>query len=251
MAAALLLARQRISWRRLRAWHSRDCEKILSRAGTSRSAAPHLAGCDDAIAMCATCVRIARTPVSHMRTPRDALSPGYTHLILAAVVIATAGSSIALLYRASFRQQEDRLTETVTSRARLMEAVAQFDAVYSATDVPSGATAATLGQVRQAHERFQGFGATGEFTLARREGDEIVFVMRQRHSGLAERTSVPLDSALAEPMRRALRGESGTLVGADYRGARVLAAHEPVDTLGLGVVAKIDLAEIREPFLRA
>lgn len=72
-----------------------------------------------------------------------------------------------MLYNAAFEQQQARLVETVQSRAHLIEAIAQFDAAYSATDVPGGAEAATLSQVVHAHEQFRGFGRTGEFTLAR------------------------------------------------------------------------------------
>jgi PAS domain-containing protein len=41
------------------------------------------------------------------------------------------------------------------------------------------------------------------------------------------------------------------MIGTDYRGKEVLAAYEPMMTFGLGVVVKIDLAEIRAPFIRA
>jgi PAS domain S-box-containing protein len=90
-----------------------------------------------------------------------------------------------------------------------------------------------------------------EFTLAERRGDSIIFQLRHRHGNLKQPKPVDFDSNLAEPMRRALTGHSGTLVGVDYRGERVLAAHEPVSVLDLGIVAKVDLSEIRAPFVKA
>ena len=62
--------------------------------------------------------------------------------------------------------------------------------------------------------------------------------------------------AIAEKAPRGARaGEtsmiSGVLIGRDYRGVEVIAAHEPVADPGLGIVAKIDLAEVRGPFIRA
>ena len=62
---------------------------------------------------------------------------------------------------------------------------------------------------------------------------------------------VAFGGRLSEPMTAALSGRSGTMIGRDYAGRRVLAAFEPVPGLGLGVVAKIDMAEINQSYLRA
>ncbi len=172
-------------------------------------------------------------------------------VILSAVAFAAVGTSISVLYRASFEEQRARLTEFAQSQARLIEAVARFDAEFSRDDVVGGAGAATLGQVAEASRNSSGFGETGEYVLGKQEGDLIVFLLRQRHSGAGKPEPIPFDGEFAEPMRLALRGLSGTVTAIDYRGEEVLAAYEPVAVLNIAIVAKIDLAEVRAPFIRA
>lgn len=61
--------------------------------------------------------------------------------------------------------------------------------------------------------------------------------------------STSLINALGEPfpMTRALRGETGTVITRDYRSQNVVAAYGPIDNLGLGMVVKVDTAEIFQP----
>lgn len=172
-------------------------------------------------------------------------------LIMAVFSLSGTGTTIVILYSAAFEEQKARLIETAQSQARLIEAIARFDAVFSEEDYPGGAEAATLSQIIDAHRQYRGFGETGEFTLARREGDSIDFILSHRHFDLENPKPVAFDSDLAEPMRQALQGESGVLIGTDYRGETVLAAYEPVAELNLGIVAKIDLREIRHPYVLA
>ena len=178
-------------------------------------------------------------------------TPYLLMLVMAMVVIVVTGISIWSLYVTAFEQEQRRLLEVVQSRARMIEAVAHFDAIHSNDAHPDGAIAATLSQVIEANRQFRGFGETGEFTLAKQEGSEIVFLLSNRHLNLDAPRPVPMKSDLAEPMRRALNGISGTVTALDYRGSLVLAAHEPIEDMGWGVVAKIDLAEVRKPFIQA
>ena len=171
-------------------------------------------------------------------------------LIMAIGSFLVAGMAIWILYEAAFDEERSRLIEAAKSQARLIEAIARHDRKY-ATEHQGAWQEATLSQVEAAHREYEGFGETGEFVLAKREGGFIVFLFKHRHQTVTLPEPLMIDTHLALPMRRALYGHSGTIVGLDYRGETVLAAHEPVSELDLGIVAKIDLAEVRAPFIRA
>lgn len=170
--------------------------------------------------------------------------------IMFSIVLVVETITIGILYQTAIAEEKSRLKEAAKSQARLIEAVARFDKVYS-RNYPYGARQATLNQIKDAHSRYAGFGTTGEFTLSKRENAQIVFLLSHRHHDLNNPKPIPWNSGLAEPMRMALSGKSGTMIGRDYRGEKVLAAYEPVAELNLGIVAKIDLAEIRAPFVEA
>ncbi len=88
-------------------------------------------------------------------------------VVMATVGLTAMGLSLWLLYSAAFDEERSSLVEIAQSQARLIEAIARFDTVHSQDANPRGAAAATLAQIIDAHERYRGFGETGEFTLAR------------------------------------------------------------------------------------
>jgi two-component system sensor kinase FixL len=165
---------------------------------------------------------------------------------LGATAVAIPGS-----YLAAFENEGAQLSRMARTRAALIGALGRVEAELAAEGRPEALISATLAHLRETPDEDPGFGDSGEIAMARREGDEIVFLLADRLELSTETLRLPWHSTLDEPMRRALRGESGVLVGEDYRGRAVLAAHEPIPSLGLGVVAKVDLAEVRAPFVRA
>ena len=132
-------------------------------------------------------------------------------LIMITVSLVVVGITIYVLYGTAFEEQRERLVETAQSQASLIEAVARFDAAHEIAhpgSFPEGTTKTILSQIIDAHRHYEGRDKTGEFTLARREGDNIVFLLRHRHHDLEHPRPVPFDSELAEPRRLALSGKS-------------------------------------------
>ena len=170
-------------------------------------------------------------------------------LIMASAALLVSAISIVSLYKTAIEQHRLRLVETVKGQARLIEAIAKFDDLENSDNSPALARQSTLEKVAAAYQEFEGFGTSGEFVIARQNNNEIQFVLSVRHSQAPKLQTIPFNGLWAEPMRRALSGKSGVVTGLDYRGVEVLAAHEPVSILDLGLVGKMDISEIRRPFL--
>ena len=161
--------------------------------------------------------------------------------IMAAVALAVAAVALVALYRSNLETQRSRLIDLVAARESLV------DAVYQA----SGDRQVTLEILAEAQREAPGLGTTGEFAVGRSDGGTITFLVPLRYPVPGDRPLKMAGATLAQPMARALAGEHGTMIGRDYRGETVLAAYSPVDGPDWGLVAKMDLAEVRAPIVRA
>lgn len=162
--------------------------------------------------------------------------------------------TIFLLYNIGFKREKNRLIELVETQAVMIHIVTQQELLLHkniSSDMTKQIAENIILKVTDAHYQYGGFEKTGEFALGKHEDGKIQFLIKQRHFINKALTSVPWTSNLAEPMRRALKGQKGVSVAQDYRGITVLAAYEPIKDLGWGIVAKIDLSEIRAPYIKA
>ncbi len=169
-------------------------------------------------------------------------------LVSVAATLTAALIIIGLSYQTAVDQTYLRLQETVHSQSRLIEAMVRHEIDEGNNSDP---VADVIGAVKSAHKTYRGYGNTGEFALASLEGDLIKFQVQQRVGLRVPATFASADADWAEPMKRALSGESGTIIARDYRGQIVLAAYEPVEGTNLGLVAKIDRQEILSRFVPA
>ena len=108
----------------------------------------------------------------------------YLVLLMVGLAVAVGGTSVWFLYETAFREERARLVELAQSQARLIESVARYDQVNSTLSTPAEIAAATLSQITDAHNSHEGFGITGEFTLARRDGNHIEFLLSHRNFDL-------------------------------------------------------------------
>lgn len=169
-------------------------------------------------------------------------------LIMTGVTLVVGGAAILILYETAMTQARERLTEAVRSHAILIDAIVGHEIALG--EPIEAAQRNVVVQIGMAYAAGGAASAVGDLNLARREGSEIVFLVRSDQP-IGRPLRLAFDAPGVEPMRRALNGENGVLTNVAYLGQSVMAAYEPVPAGGLGVVSKIDLSALRAPFRRA
>ncbi len=172
-------------------------------------------------------------------------------VIVSVVVLAVTVVSYGVLYSLTIAGRVDGLQQMAQSQARLIESVGKFDAFFQSSATPGAARSATVSQIKESHRQYEGFGETGEIVLAERVGDQVVFLLPTRKRDFQVPDPVPFDADRAGPMILALSGQSGTTTALDHQGVEVLAAYEYLPFMDMGLVAKIDMSEVRAPFIRS
>ena len=173
----------------------------------------------------------------------------YLIIIMVIICITVNLCSAIFLYYSSYERSQDHLLLLVKNQVSLINSVSRFDAQYSQDDHPQGAIGATLSQVFDAYNQSEGFGESGEYIVGHRVGDQIEIVFRQRDKA-KQNIQLNFSSVDATPFRQALNGTSGMFIGPDYLNNTVIAAYGPLGTLDYALVVKMDLAEVRAPFIR-
>lgn len=112
------------------------------------------------------------------------------------------------------------------------------------TVVGSVTVARYLPSLTVAYHNIAHIGTTADTRMCALRGDNGSCFPAALEPTIANRTS------LSVAMTKALAGTQGRMQYRDYRGQHVVAAYGPIGTLGLGLVLKIDVAELYAPIRR-
>jgi signal transduction histidine kinase/CheY-like chemotaxis protein len=162
-------------------------------------------------------------------------------VLLASIAFICVIISVWIFYSTFMHQYEVYLTNEVMEEVKVLEEIGRSN---------NWDEQKTLKQYDELIENHHKFGGTGELVIATSTGNNIHFLSKA-HTIDPNAPSVKTATTLAEPMRKALEGHSGTIIGTDYRGKKVLAAFAYIPHLNWGIVAKIDTSDICSPLLKS
>jgi hypothetical protein len=122
-------------------------------------------------------------------------------LILVMTVVAggVGATMLGILYHAAFEEERQRLLETVRCTTSVLEASAAFFGATEEYGVPGGTEAAVLALIRDAHARYERFGAGADMALTKRRGDDIVFLLEHTREGHTTPPRFPSSRAWQNP----------------------------------------------------
>lgn len=156
--------------------------------------------------------------------------------------------SLVLVFRAGQLERETQLRGLVAGQARLIEAVARFDAIESQDATPAGAWLATLSQVAAGQARWADV-AHEAMTLTVVGIVDGTLVTHVRGGVLLAPSSPPLEPDT--PLSPAELLTSSTRSYRDAQGTAWFQVVEPIPALGMAVVARMNLDILNRPIQRA
>jgi len=156
-------------------------------------------------------------------------------LTTSAIALAVGAVALGTVYQLRIDDARDRLAEAAMLQADLFR---QATPPPAADLSPQSAAALPLSRL---------LGREGTITLGRLAGDAPVYVPNPWLPDLPMAPARTLSAERDEPLHRALSGETGSLIGDDGSGTRMLAAFAPVPDRPLGVVARMPLASVWGP----
>ena len=157
------------------------------------------------------------------------------------MILGTAGVSLGVIYYLVYKSKTADLEELAINQQNIIKSI--FNEIRDKDK--------TIQILQEYFRNNPSFGKTGEYLIAIRSNDSIRYLVNVRHPVFKGFNSVHYDSGLAEPMRYALNGQTGTMIGRDYRNVNVLAFYTYLPEFEWGLVTKMDFSEIIIPFYRA
>jgi len=170
----------------------------------------------------------------------DRRTLGILFLIMMVIAIAIGGVAIGTLYDAELKERREGLVQAVRMQASLL-ALHPNSLQHGSRPPP----------IEETTTIYRMLGTDGTLAIGRRDGETVVYLDNPWMPDLRPPRPEPIASDRGEPIRRALAGETGTMLSTDEHGATFLAAFAPVPALGLGVVARTGLDTFRDPFIRS
>ncbi|MEN9216242.1 MAG: PP2C family protein-serine/threonine phosphatase [Gloeomargarita sp. HHBFW_bins_162] len=174
---------------------------------------------------------------------------GLLILIMNAVTLVVAGLVMLILFRATLRENLERLQETNTSQARLLEEI------YWQT---RGSENMIVNVAKEASRRFTGTARTGEFVVLRPQPGDRFEILVSRWNQIEDELQIQIIPREAVVNSGGLLAVMANQPTSPYvgivqlpTGVRVLAAIEPVRGLNWVLANQIHLSEVRAPFLHA
>jgi PAS domain S-box-containing protein len=162
-------------------------------------------------------------------------------LMLAILIIATnliiTGISLIIIYNKSISTLESSLIDMVERQKSLVTSLNE-----------QGKSSNEIIQfIKVMRNKHYGIGKSGEFVIAQQTDKNINYLLTIGSQLDIENTNT--EHGL--PMKLALQGKNGFVIGEDYKGENVFAAYTFVPTLGWGIVAKIPAWEVNQPYHKA
>ncbi|QJB57181.1 PAS domain-containing sensor histidine kinase [Pseudodesulfovibrio sp. zrk46] len=174
----------------------------------------------------------------------------YLVLIMVALVVAVSFFNSYYMYQMSISEQRARLSELVGVQKNVIAEIGVR--LWASTDIDEHGV---IDLLVRSHSLFMEKDSKVEFIVAKREGGFISFLSLNGKAVPSDSpmAKIPFDSGLAIPMKHALLRQVGTIIADDYDTTEVLAAYNYVTLRNttLGIVAKVDLEEVKAPFMEA